>query len=78
MQEFMKTLEPVTEDNEKQKFEEAVKRDESLKTWRELGDKNMQGFRWNNGILIQGRMIEWEVFGEVVVVPKEYRRRFSN
>ncbi len=72
MQEFMKTLEPVTEGNEKQKFEEAVKRDESLKTWRELGDKNMQGFRWNN---VQGKMIEWEIFGEVVVVPKEYRQQ---
>ncbi len=47
----------------------------TLKVWKELGEKQLQGYRYNDGLLVQGRLIEWQVFSEVIVVPGPYRKK---
>ncbi len=48
--------------------------DESLKEWRELGDRKERGFQWKKGVLVRSQYVMWEEFRDVVV-PKSYRRR---
>ncbi len=73
MMKFIEELKPVTEGTKRQEFVKDVESDTTIKVWRELGKKKLQGFRINNGLLTQEREIEWGTFGEVIVVPKSWR-----
>ncbi len=64
-----------TPGDERSSYMSEVKEDESLKVWRELADRKEKGYRWRNGILVQHRMVDWEEFGDVLVVPELYRVR---
>lgn len=56
-------------------FRKAVKENDSLKEWRELGDRKARGFEWKKGVLWTSMYVTWEEFRDVLVVPKEYRLR---
>lgn len=43
---------PVGVGNDGERFKEAVKSDDSLKEWRELGERNERGFSWKGGTLV--------------------------
>ncbi len=58
---------PMKKGNDGSDFRRKLLADDSLKTWRELGTRN--------DLLIRGMYVSWEEFVDVIVVPKEYRRR---
>ncbi len=64
---------PVSEGNDGEEFRKAVKEDESLREWRELGDKQERGFSWKGGTLVKSMYVTWDEFRDVLVVPKEWR-----
>ncbi len=66
---------PVAIGKDREEFREAVREDESLKEWRELGDRRERGFSWKEGALVRGLYVGWEEFREVLVLPREYRGR---
>ncbi len=72
---FMRNWTPIDEGDERSSYMSEVKEDESLKVWRELADRKEKGYRWRNRILVQHRMVDWEEFGDVLVVPESYRER---
>ncbi len=49
-----KDIGPVAVGKDREKFREAVKVDDSLKEWKELGDRGERGFRWKDGVLLRG------------------------
>ena len=44
--------------------------DESLKEWRDLADKGLRGYRWNDGLLLKSVGNDGDAAREVVVLPK--------
>ena len=66
---------PVSVGQETAEFREAVKRDPSLKEWRELGDRRERGFLWKQDVLVRSMYVAWDEFMDVLVVPKEFRER---
>ncbi len=72
---FVEELEPVMEGEERAAFVAEVEKDSIIQVWKELGRKNLQGFRFNKGLLVQSRLIEWGSFGEVIVVPSAYTEK---
>ncbi len=70
-----KDIGPVSVGKDREEFREAVKADDSLKEWKELGDRRERGFRWHDGVLVRGLHVGWEEFREVIVLPKSYRER---
>ncbi len=73
--EAAKDIGPVSVGKDREKFREAVKSDDSLKEWRELGDREERGFKWKDGVLLRGVHVGWEEFREVLALPREYRER---
>ncbi len=53
---------PVPVGNEGEEFRKAVKEDESLKEWRELGERKERGFSWKGGTLVKSMYVTWEEF----------------
>ena len=72
---IMSEFKPLEEGDEKSEFVRAVEGDESLKVEKELADRREQGYKWRNGVLIQHKLLDWEHFGDVLVVPKSHRER---
>ncbi len=72
---FVKSLNPVGVSKDRELFESEVNSDESLAPLRELANKTMRGYKWVNGLLVQGKYVDWEVFREVLAVPKQYRTK---
>ncbi len=66
-------LGPVPEGNEGEEFRVAIKEEDSLKEWRELGTRGERGFKWKDGILVKSAYVTWEEFRDVVIVPKGWR-----
>ncbi len=66
---------PMKEGTDGKDFREKLLTDDSLKTWRELGTRGERGFKWKNELLLRGMYVSWEEFGDVIVVPREYRGR---
>ena len=55
-------------------FCKAVLEDESLREWRELGERKERGFAWKKGVLVRSLYVTWEEFRDVLVVPKKFRK----
>ena len=53
----------------------AVLGDDSLREWRELGERNERGFAWKRGVLVRSLFVTWEEFRDVLVVPREFRQQ---
>ncbi len=66
---------PMREGSDGGEFRQCVRSDESLRTWRELGERKERGFKWNKGLLLKGMYVSWEEFVDVIVVPREFRGR---
>lgn len=56
-------------------FRKELLNDESLKDWRELGERNERGFKWKRNVLVRSMYVTWEQFRDVLVLPKSYRAR---
>ncbi len=66
---------PMKEGKDGKEFRERLLVDESLRTWRELGNRGERGFKWDKGLLLRGMYISWEEYADVIVVPKEFRAK---
>ena len=55
-----------------------VKADESLRAWRELADKEEQGFCWQDDLLYQARTTLTLELIHVMVIPKKFRERIMD
>ncbi len=66
---------PMKEGKDGKEFRERLLADDSLRTWRELGDRRERGFKWDKELLLRGMYVSWEEFVDVIVVPKEFRQR---
>ncbi len=75
LHELANQIGPVRSGSDSVDFREAVKSDDSLKEWREWGEKKERGFAWKNGVLVRSQYVTWEEFRDVLVVPKEYRQQ---
>ena len=49
--------------------------DLSLETWRKLADKDAQGFKWNNGLLMKRSKDDIYNCVDKIVLPQEFRSR---
>ncbi len=70
---FVDGLEPVGSGSDKEKFREALLVDDSLKVWRELGERMERGFSWKRGLLVLSKFVAWEEHRDVLVVPRAFR-----
>ena len=61
--------------NDGEWFREAVKEDDSLKEWRELGERKDRGFSWKNGALVKSLYVAWDEFRDVLVIPRSFRSK---
>ncbi len=68
---------PVMSGSDGEEFRMAVRDDESLKEWRELGDRKERGFSWKKGVLVKSLYVTWEEFRDVLVVSSGYRNRIK-
>ena len=50
-------------------------KDGFLRNWKEFADKNEKGFYWDKGVLKRRVSDEVRVVRDVIVMPKEWRRR---
>ncbi len=66
---------PVRGGNDGERFREAVKEDDSLKEWRELGERKDRGFSWKNGALVKSLYVAWDEFKDVLVIPRSFRSK---
>ncbi len=66
---------PMKEGRDGKEFRERLLTDDSLKTWRELGNRGERGFKWDKDLLLRGMYVSWEEYVDVMVVPKEFRGR---
>ncbi len=66
---------PVKEGSDGVEFRKELLNDESLKDWRELGERNERGFKWKRNVLVRSIYVTWEQFRDVLVLPKSYRAR---
>ncbi len=66
---------PMREGSDGGEFRQCVRSDESLRTWRELGEREERGFKWDKGLLLKGMYVSWEEFVDVIVVLREFRGR---
>ncbi len=66
---------PVREGSDGVEFREELSKDESLKDWRELGERCERGFKWKKNVLVKEMYVTWEQFRDVLVLPKSYRAR---
>ncbi len=66
---------PVREGKDGEEFRKELREDESLREWRELGEKKERGFVWKKGVLVKGQYVAWDEFRDVLVVPKGFRKR---
>ncbi len=73
--EFVDNWESIGEGSEKEEFVEAVKEDKSLDAWKELGSRGEKGYKWRQVLLVQTRLVDWEEYSDVLVVPRGYRKR---
>ncbi len=64
---------PVKEGKDGEEFRSALLSDDSLREWRELGERGERGFTWKRGALVRCMYVSWEEFREVLVLPKDYR-----
>ncbi len=64
---------PVGAGNDGESYREAEKLDDSLKEWRELGDRGERGFSWKGGSLVKSMYVTWDEFRDVLVVPSRWR-----
>ncbi len=53
---------PVRVGTEGERFREAVREDENLKEWRELGEREVRGFSWKGGTSVKSMYVTWEEF----------------
>ncbi len=66
---------PMKEGSDCEEFKKELREDESLREWRELADKSERKFAWRKGMLVRSQYVSWEVFRDVLVVPKSFRKR---
>ncbi len=65
---------PVMSGSDGEEFRKAVRDDESLKEWRELGDRKERGFLWKKEVLVRSLYV---MCRDVLVVPSGYRNRIK-
>ncbi len=75
LRELASQIGPVKVGSDGKDFCQAVLEDESLREWRELGERKERGFAWKKGVLVRSLYITWEEFRDVLVVPKEFRKQ---
>ncbi len=75
LSEVARDIGPVREGREKGEFVKELQEDNSLKEWRELGDRKERGFRWKGSTLVRGMYVTWDEYRDVIVLPKSYRER---
>ncbi len=46
-----------------------------MESGKRLTIRGEQWYKWRNGVLIQHKLLDWEHFGDVLVVPKSHRER---
>ncbi len=73
--EYAGQIGPVGKGSDGVDFRKELGEDESLKEWRELGERKERGFSWKKGILVKSQFVTWEEFRDVVVVPRSYRSK---
>ncbi len=78
LRKFIQELEPVGRGEEQQEFRKETELDPTLKVRRGLAGKNLQGYRWKNGVVVQNKKVDWEEFKEVVAVPVSFRSKIMN
>ncbi len=66
---------PIEEGEERSAFIKEVERDESLLAVKEFALRGEKGYKWRGGVLVQTRLVDWEEFADVVLVPRSYRKR---
>ena len=66
---------PVKEGSDGVEFRDELLKDESLKDWRELGERTERGFKWKRNVLVRSMYVTWEQFRDVLVLPRSYRAR---
>ncbi len=73
--EFLDNWESIEEESEKEEFMKAVKEDESLDAWEELGSRGEKGYKLKQGLLAQTKLVDWEEYSDVLVEPRGYRKQ---
>ncbi len=68
--EFTENLLPVGIGNDKVQYIDQLKADKSLDTIRKLAEREERGYRIVNGVLVQRKVVDWDLSREVVVVPR--------
>ncbi len=66
---------PVKEGSDGVEFRDELLNDESLRDWRELGERTERGFKWKRNALVRSMYVTWEQFRDVLVLPRSYRAR---
>ncbi len=69
-----KEIGPMSVGTDGRDWKEAILKDESVRVWRELADRSERGFKWVNGLLVRGMIVDWEERNDVAVVPREFRK----
>ncbi len=60
---------------EREELKKEVEEEEELNVWREFGSRGERGFSYKEGLLVQRKLVDWETYRDVVVLPRSMRGR---